>query len=145
MITWKEQEILEEVYLGSRKAQMDIQAVLGKVYNDELALDLNSQAAGYSRIQERAEDVLLDSGMIPVSMGIMERARRWAGIQAATALNISTGHIASLIQETEKESVQKVTQSMEGASVLTSDAYSIGEEFQKFGRQNLKILNAYRG
>lgn len=31
MITWKEQEILEEVYLGSRKAQMDIQAVLGKV------------------------------------------------------------------------------------------------------------------
>lgn len=144
MITLKEQEILEEIYQGSRRAQMDIQAVLGKVYDDELALDLNTQAAGYSRIQERAEDTLLNAGMIPETIGIMERTRRWAGIQASTALNISTGHIASLIQETEKENLRRVSKAMEESSVLTSDAYSLGEEYRAFEQQNLKILNSYR-
>ena len=45
MITIKEQEILEEVYKGSRRAKMDIHSLLPKVYDEELALDLNRQAA----------------------------------------------------------------------------------------------------
>lgn len=144
MITLKEQELLEAIYRGSRKAQMDIQAVLGKVYDDDLALDLNSQSAGYSRIQEKAEDVLLNAGIIPETTGILERTRRWASIQASTALNISTGHIASLIQDTEKESLERVERAMDGITIQTTGAYQLGEEFRELEKQNMRVLNSYR-
>lgn len=144
MITVKEQEILEEIHKGSKKAQLDIQAVLSKVYDDDLALDLNKQSAGYSRMQEKAEDVLLNAGIIPETLGILEKTRRWASVQASTALNISTGHIASLIQDTEKESLERVERAMKGVTVQTSGAYELGEEFRKLEKQNMRVLNSYR-
>jgi len=145
MITLKEQEILEEICLGSKKIQRDIHAVLGKVYDEELALDLNSQAAAYARMQERAEDTLLDAGVMPATMSFLEKTRRWAEIQSSTALNISTDHIASLIQSSQRESLERLKMAMEGSSVLTSDACELAEEYQRMERQNLEILNAYRG
>ena len=144
MITLKEQEILEEIYKGSRRTQMDIQTVMGKVYNDELALDLNRQAVDYARMQERAEDVLLEAGIIPESAGILEKTRRWATLSMSTALNISTHHIASLIRETERESFDRVGKAMEKTGIHTSKAYELGEEFCRLEKQNMQVLNAYR-
>ena len=51
MLLQAEKKILDEISSGSRIARLDIQTMLSKIYDEELALDLNRQAARYSRIQ----------------------------------------------------------------------------------------------
>ena len=59
MISYAEQELLETIVKNTSRSLQDIYTVLGKVYDDELALDLNIQAAGYSGIKERRQTVCL--------------------------------------------------------------------------------------
>ena len=143
MMTLEEQKLLEEIYRGSQNIQKDIHTVLGKVWDDELALDLNGQAAGYARMKERAEDHLLSSGMMPDNTGMLEKTRRWAELQLSTALNVSTGHIASLIRDAEKESLGKMEELLKDTSVFHSKVYELAEEFREFEKKNLRILNSY--
>ena len=44
MISYAEQELLETIVKNTSRSLQDIYTVLGKVYDDELALDLNIQA-----------------------------------------------------------------------------------------------------
>ena len=144
MITIKEQEILEEVYKGSRRAKMDIHSLLPKVYDEELALDLNRLAAGYGRMEEQAENELLHSGIMPESIGLFERTRRWAGIQASTALNISTCHIADLVGQTERDNLEKIEGVLRESSPMKSRAWELADEFRQFEKENLRILSSYQ-
>ena len=54
MLSHTEQEVLENICRGSGAALLDIHSIISKVYDDELAYDLNRQAAKYSRFRERA-------------------------------------------------------------------------------------------
>ena len=53
MISYAEQELLETIVKNTSRSLQDIYTVLGKVYDDELALDLNIQAAGVFRDQRK--------------------------------------------------------------------------------------------
>lgn len=70
MLLQAEKRILEEISKNSRAAQMEIHALLGKVYSDELALDLNRQSAKYARLQEKAEGTLKKEGEKPKPQGL---------------------------------------------------------------------------
>lgn len=63
MLSHTEQEVLENICRGSGAALLDIHSIISKVYDDELAYDLNRQAAKYSRFRERAAEGLLDQGL----------------------------------------------------------------------------------
>lgn len=76
MISYAEQELLESIVKNTSRSLQDIYTVLGKVYDDELALDLNIQAAGYSGIKEKAANCLFETGNVPPLLGVMERAKR---------------------------------------------------------------------
>ena len=97
MLLQAEKRILEEISKNSRAAQMEIHALLGKVYSDELALDLNRQSAKYARLQEKAEGTLKKEGEKPKPQGLLERSRCWAAIQTDTVWNISTEHVAEIL------------------------------------------------
>ena len=53
MISYAEQELLETIVKNTSRSLQDIYTVLGKVYDDELALDLNIQAARLFRDQRK--------------------------------------------------------------------------------------------
>ena len=46
MISYAEQELLETIVKNTSRSLQDIYTVLGKVYDDELALDLNIHTGG---------------------------------------------------------------------------------------------------
>ena len=113
MISYAEQELLETIVKNTSRSLQDIYTVLGKVYDDELALDLNIQAAGYSGIKEKAADCLFETGNVPPLLGVMERAKRWGMLQAKTALNVNTGYMANMLAKEERlrrSDMQKATQ-----------------------------------
>lgn len=101
MISYAEQELLETIVKNTSRSLQDIYTVLGKVYDDELALDLNIQAAGYSGIKEKAANCLFETEVPPL-LGVMERAKRWGMLQAKTALNVNTGYMANMLAKEER-------------------------------------------
>ena len=123
MISQSEQEVLKEICRSSNKGLFDIRTLLGKVYDEDLAMDLNRQAAKYSGLQEKAENSLLESGVMPDSTGIFDKAKRWAVLKAGTARNISTGHIADLMVKEKENQMQNLETVVKNNSVISSMSY----------------------
>lgn len=143
MLSQTEQEMLEKICGGSRAALLDIHSIIGKVYDRELACDLNRQAARYSRFRERAAEGLLNQGVIPQPMGVLDRAKRWTAIQAGTALNVSTGHVADLMMKEEARRVEGVEELLGENGAAGDFSAELAEEFLEFGRENIRTLRSY--
>ena len=127
MISYAEQELLETIVKNTSRSLQDIYTVLGKVYDDELALDLNIQAAGYSGIKEKAANCLFETGNVPPLLGVMERAKRWGMLQAKTALNVNTGYMANMLAKEER----------------LRRSETIAREFLNLEEKNIRILQNY--
>jgi hypothetical protein len=111
-----ETEVLNTIYRESKLGLQAIHNVIGKVYDEKLALDLNKQAAKYSKLEEKAATRLIENGKVPRSIRPMEKARMWTSMQANMVLNTSTGHVAEMII---KENATEITP-MEKARMWTS-------------------------
>ena len=142
-ISYAEQELLESIVKNTSRSLQDIYTVLGKVYDDELALDLNIQAAGYSGIKEKAANCLFETGNVPPLLGVMERAKRWGMLQAKTALNVNTGYMANMLAKEERlrrSDMQKATQKLE---ICGKESETIAREFLNLEEKNIRILQNY--
>lgn len=143
MISYAEQELLETIVKNTSRSLQDIYTVLGKVYDDELALDLNIQAAGYSGIKEKAANCLFETGNVPPLLGVMERAKRWGMLQAKTAWNVNTGYMADMLAKEEqlrRSDMQKATQKLE---IYGKESENIAREFLNLEEKNIRILQNY--
>ena len=135
MISYAEQELLETIVKNTSRSLQDIYTVLGKVYDDELALDLNIQAAGYSGIKEKAANCLFETGNVPPLLGVM--------LQAKTALNVNTGYMANMLAKEERlrrSDMQKATQKLE---ICGKESETIAREFLNLEEKNIRILQNY--
>ena len=131
MISYAEQELLETIVKNTSRSLQDIYTVLGKVYDDELALDLNIQAAGYSGIKEKAANCLFETGNVPPLL------------QAKTALNVNTGYMANMLAKEERlrrSDMQKATQKLE---ICGKESETIAREFLNLEEKNIRILQNY--
>ena len=90
MLTEADRSLLNEVYRSSKAGVDAVHAVIAKVYDDDLALDLNRLAYEYSKIEERASSRLYENGFRPKGDGLMEQAVQWGTLQLNTMTNSST-------------------------------------------------------
>ena len=143
MLLQAEKRILEEISKNSRAAQMEIHALLGKVYSDELALDLNRQSAKYARLQEKAEGTLKKEGEKPKPQGLLERSRCWAAIQTDTVWNISTEHVAEILLRDEQKRLDAMMDLVREQKKQDRETEEIAEEFMDCQEENIRILRTY--
>ena len=143
MLLQAEKRILEEISKNSRAAQMEIHALLGKVYSDELALDLNRQSAKYARLQEKAEGTLKKEGEKPKPQGLLERSRCWAAIQTDTVWNISMEHVAEILLRDEQKRLDAMMDLVREQKKQDRETEEIAEEFMDFQEENIRILRTY--
>lgn len=145
MISYAEQKLLENIVKSSTESLQDIHTLLGKVYDEELALDLNRQAAAYSGWKEKASGYLLETGIVPEPVGILERTRRWGTLQAKTALNVSTGYIAGMLVKDEEERLKTMEKAAGENGVYGETACRFAKEFMDMEEKNIRILKTYCG
>ena len=143
MFSYREQELLQEICKNSKAALLDIHTVLGKVHDEELAYDLNRQAARYSRIEEKAQDRLLEQGVVPEPVGILERTRRWASWQTSTAFNVSTEHVAGMLLREERDRRERLRAILTHRGDVTDTATEMAAEFLDFESESMRILQTY--
>lgn len=143
MISYTEQKLLEGIVKNSTESLQDIHTMIGKVYDDELALDLNRQASVYSGMKEKAAKCLLEKGIVPEPVSILDRTKRWGFLQAKTALNVSTEYIAGLLAKDEENRLRAMKQTVKEQGVYGQEACELADAFMDFEEKNIRILKSY--
>jgi hypothetical protein len=139
-----ETEVLNTVYRESKLGLNAIHNVIGKVYDEELALDLNKQAAKYSKLEEVAATRLIENGKIPRNITAIEKARMWTNMQAKMVLNTSTEHIVEMMIKENATELTGVLKTVKRNKNISKESIEMANELMDFSEKNINILKSYR-
>ncbi len=81
MMTEADRAGLDESYRNTRMGREAINVIIGKVEDDDLALDLNRQACKFIQLEEKLQKEYHKEKETPPEDSIMNRTRLWSGIQ----------------------------------------------------------------
>ena len=92
----EEINVLKETRKNASMAVNAIDALMGKIYNQEFAYELTAERNRFRDFERRAEAGLWEHGLLAKDSS-MQKAMLWGSIQANTMLNISTNHVADMV------------------------------------------------
>ena len=139
-----EKEVLREIYKNSSMAVESIEAILSKVYDEDLAYDLNKQLHKFKDIALKSETRLNEMGQKPIHDDLIGKAMLWASIQMNTLMNISTSHIADLLIKGNKRGVGDMLKSSKKNKDCGAYATELANELVDFEVENIERLKGYK-
>ncbi|MFP3154575.1 hypothetical protein LQZ18_09135 [Lachnospiraceae bacterium ZAX-1] len=143
MIRNEEVSVLNESCRNSRMAVEAINTVLNKVYDEELAYDLNLQANKYREFQRKAEKKLREQGRKPKEEKAVSKAMLWTGIQVNTLLNTSTSHVADMVIQGRAKGITELMKVTHNNKNAGSYANELANELMDFEEKNIEKLKRY--
>lgn len=143
MISNEEADVLQETCRNTRMALDSIETVLNKVYDEDLAYDLNCQANKYRELQRKAERAMMKEGITPGEGSKLEKAMLWSSIQANTLLNTSTGHVADMMIQGNTRGITELMKATHNNKVKGSYVNEIANELMDFEEKNIEKLKTY--
>ena len=143
MLTGEDFAVLSEAYRGSRAAQDRINTVLSKIYDEDLALDLNRQAVRFMAFENRVAQKLREANEQPEKEKPMEKARKWTAMQANTLLNTSTEHVADLMIQGNVKAITDMMKTMKANMGARREYCELAEEVMDFEEKNIAKLKSY--
>ena len=143
MLTGEDFAVLSEAYRGSRAAQDRINTVLSKIYDEDLALDLNRQAVRFMAFENRVAQKLREANEQPEKEKPMEKARKWTAMQANTLLNTSTEHVADLMIQGNAKAITDMMKTMKANMGAKREYCELAEELMDFEEKNIAKLKSY--
>ncbi len=143
MIRNEEVTVLHESCRNTRMALQAIDAVLNKVYDEDLAYDLNCQANQFRELERKVHRALHREGLTPKAGNKMEKAMLWSAIQANTLLNTSTRHMADLMIQGNARGITDLMKVTHNNKVSGSYANELANELMDFEEKNIEKLKTY--
>lgn len=143
MISNEEIRVYQETCRGTRMALDTLDTILSKVYDEELAYELNLQANRYREIQRKAQQAMEREGLKAKEGGRMEKALLWSAIQAGTLLNISTAHVADMVIQGNTRGLIDLKKVTHNNKKTGSYANEIAGELMDFEEKNIQKLKSY--
>lgn len=144
MISNSELNVLNQTCHNTKMAVETIQTVLNKVYDEDLAYDLNCQANRYKELGRKAERKMLEAGVRPKEGSPIEKARRWSSIQVNTLLNTSTKHVADVVIQENTKGIGALMKATYNNKVSGSYANELANELVDFEEKNIEKLKSYQ-
>lgn len=143
MLTGEDFAVLSEAYRGSRAVQDNINTMLSKIYDEDLALDLNRQAVRFMAFENRIVEKLREANEQPRKEKTMDKARMWTSIQANTLLNTSTGHVADLMIQGNAKAITDMMKTIKANKGAKKEYCELAEELMDFEEKNIAKLKSY--
>ena len=143
MLTNADLAVLNEAYRSSKKAQEAINTVISKVYDEDLALDLNRQALRFQNFEDRVTEKIRDASSRPEEETAVGRAMHWTALQANTMLNTSTEHVAELMIEEQADRITDLMKAVKKNKSARKDYCELAEELMDFEEKNIQCLKNY--
>ena len=120
-----------------------INMVIGKVEDDELALDLNRQACKFVQLEDKIRKEYQKEQSQPPEESLMERTMLWGGIQMNTLLNASTEHLADMMIRGNTKGITELMKVVKANKGVQKEYYELAQEIMDFEEKNIEKLKAY--
>lgn len=143
MVTEADRAVLDESYKNTRMGREAINTIIGKVEDDELALDLNRQACKFVQLEEKIQKKYQKAGETPPEDSLMNRTMLWGGIQMNTLLNASTEHIADMMIQGNTKGITELMKVVKKNKGVQKEYYEMAQELMDFEEKNIEKLKAY--
>lgn len=119
-----------------------IQIILNKVEDEDLAQDLNRQMGKYIRIINKANQQLENNGKKPYQNKMLDRMKKWSKIQKNTLLNASSSHIANLLIKDNTKGIAYMLKALH--DYPDAACCEFAEELVEFEEKTIKQLSFYQ-
>ncbi len=143
MLTSADLAVLNETYRSSKMGLEAINAVISKVYDDDLALDLNRQAVRFLSFEDKVTEKIREANRQPEKASAVGKARLWTSIQANTLLNTSTEHVADLMIQGNTKGITDLMKAVKANKGAKKEYCELAEELMDFEENNISCLKSY--
>lgn len=143
MLTSADLAVLNETYRNSKMGLEAINAVISKVYDEDLALDLNRQAVRFLSFEDKVAEKIREANKKPEPESAMGKAMLWTSIQANTLLNTSTEHVADLMIQGNTRGITDLMKAVKGNKGAKKEYCELAEELMDFEEKNISCLKSY--
>lgn len=143
MMMEADKAVLDESYRNAQIGREAINMVIGKVEDDELALDLNRQACKFVQLEDKIRKEYQKEQSQPPEESLMERTMLWGGIQMNTLLNASTEHLADMMIQGNTKGITELMKVVKANKGVQKEYYELAQEIMDFEEKNIEKLKAY--
>ena len=138
----EEINVLKETRKKASMAVNAIDALLGKIYNQEFAYELTAERNRFRDFERKAEAGLWEHGLVSKDSGV-QRAMLWGAIQANTLMNISTNHVADMMIQGNARGITELMKTKHNNKASGSFANELAEELMDFEEENIERLKRF--
>jgi hypothetical protein len=138
----EEINVLKETRKNASMAVNAIDALLGKIYNQEFAYELTAERNRFRDFERKAEAGLWEHGVVSKDSGV-QRAMLWGAIQANTLMNISTNHVADMMIQGNARGITELMKTKHNNKASGSFANELAEELMDFEEENIERLKRF--
>ena len=143
MLTTADLALLNEAYRNTKMGLEAINTVISKVYDEDLALDLNRQAVRFMSLEDKVTDKIREASRRPEAASPVGKAVRWTSIQANTLLNTSTEHVADLMIQGNAKGITDLMKAVKANRGARKEYCELAEEIMDFDEKNIERLKIY--
>ena len=138
----EEINVLKETRKNASMAVNAIDALMGKIYNQEFAYELTAERERFRDFERRAEAGLWEHGLVSRDSGV-QKAMLWGSIQANTLMNISTNHMADMVIQGNAKGIAELRKTKHNNTASGSFANELAEELMDFEEENSERLKRF--
>ena len=143
MMTEADRAVMDESYRNTRMGREAINVIIGKVEDDDLALDLNRQACKFIQMEEKLQKEYHKEKETPPEDNLVNRTMLWGGIQMNTLLNASTEHLADMMIQGNTKGITELMKVVKKNKSVQKEYYEMAQELMDFEEKNIEKLKAY--
>ena len=143
MLTTADLALLNEAYRNTKMGLEAINTGISKVYDEDLALDLNRQAVRFMSLEDKVTDKIREASRRPEAASPVGKAVQWTSIQANTLLNTSTEHVADLMIQGNAKGITDLMKAVKANRGARKEYCELAEEIMDFEEKNIERLKSY--
>ena len=135
--------VYREIQKNTDTAMKTIDVISGKVYDDDLALQISKQSLRYSEIHNEAPRQLMEGKAERYQSTALSDALLKTGIHYNTLLNTSTGHIAELMIKGSSNGILEMEKALKHNERAGERPVALAQELIDFEQRNIETLKKY--
>ena len=136
-------KVLQEVQKNAGMAMKAIESLNGKVYDDDLAVQISRQGMQYSDIYNKATDQLIEGKAKSYQTSGLQEMMLKGAIAGNTLLNNSTGHIAEMMIQGSNRGLTDMWKIINHHENAGAASMEIAKELMDFEEKNIEKLKKY--
>ena len=139
----QEATVYREIQKNTEMAMKAIDTISGKVYDDNLALQISRQSLEYAELHNKACRELMTAKEERYQGSVLSDAMLKTSIHYNTMLNTSTGHIAEMLIKGSNNGILEMEKVLKHNTRAGEHSTALAQQLIDFEEKNIQHLKEY--